>query len=248
MSGDISRRKLFRVATAAGTVGAVSALPLSGTGFAQEASAPAPHGGRPLVPAAEKPHYLFFNLLEAAFIEAAAARLIPNEDGTPGAIEAGVPVYIDRQLAGAYGGGAMMYMQGPWREGTRSQGYQLPFTPAQVYRLGMRALAKHVASVHDGATFDILPAASQDRILHDMQTGAIELEPVPSAVFFSTLLANAVEGFFVDPIYGGNRDMAGWKLVGFPGAHASYAEWVDRHGVKFDRPPISIADHGHDHG
>jgi gluconate 2-dehydrogenase gamma chain len=49
--------------------------------------------------------YVFLNGEEAAFIEAAVARLIPADDKWGGAIEAAVPTYIDRQLAGAWGAG-----------------------------------------------------------------------------------------------------------------------------------------------
>ena len=54
--------------------------------------------------------------------------------------------------------------------------------------------------------------------------------PVPAASgFFELLLKNTQEGFFADPIYGGNRDMVGWKMIGFPGARYDYRDWVERH-------------------
>ena len=68
------------------------------------------------------------------------------------------------------------------------------------------------------------------------------LESVPGALFFNLMLANTIEGFFADPIYGGNRDKIGWKLVGFPGVAASYAEHIEKHGVPYDAEPVSIAD------
>ena len=71
------------------------------------------------------------------------------------------------------------------------------------------------------------------------------------AVFFETLLANTIEGFFADPIYGGNRDMVAWRMIGFPGAYAAYINEVDQHGVDFVHQPLSVAsggDTGHDHG
>ena len=76
------------------------------------------------------------------------------------------------------------------------------------------------------------------------------LGDVPSAVFFETLLANTIEGYFADPVYGGNRDMAGWRMIGFPGAYAQFVQWVDKHGIRFNRPPMSIAMSagGHRHG
>src|SRR5690349_3677765 len=187
--GDLSRRTLFRVATAAG-----AAAMVAGRAGAQEHAPSNPPAPGP------SPVYLFFNPAEAAFIEAAVDRLIPNDDGTPGALEADVPVFIDRQLAGAYGNGAGIYLDGPWREGFPGQGYQLPFTPALLYRLGIRALAAHLTAI--GAVFEAMSAADRDRVLGNLEAGRIDLGPVPSAVFFSTLLANTIEGFFADPAYG----------------------------------------------
>lgn len=84
-------------------------------------------------------------------------------------------------------------------------------------------------------------------MLKRMQAGELDFSPLPSAIFFQALLDGTMEGFFSDPIYGGNSGMAGWTLVGFPGAYASYANDIDRHGVAWTRPPVSIAD-AHAHG
>jgi len=92
-----------------------------------------------LAPTAQ-PRYQFFNPAEAAFIEAAVAQLIPADDLGPGAVEAGVPVFIDRQLAGEYGRGLRWYMQGPWGDGTATQGYQTRLTPAALYRAAIREI------------------------------------------------------------------------------------------------------------
>jgi gluconate 2-dehydrogenase gamma chain len=67
--------------------------------------------------------YGFFNADEGAFIEAAVARLIPADELGPGALEAEVPVFIDRQLAGAWGAGERLYRSGPWQTGKPQQGY-----------------------------------------------------------------------------------------------------------------------------
>jgi PAS domain S-box-containing protein len=83
--------------------------------------------------------YLFLNAEEAAFIEAAVSRLIPADDKWGGAIEAGVPSYIDKQLAGAWGAGERLYRSGPWQPGAASQGYQLRFTPSELFRTALDA-------------------------------------------------------------------------------------------------------------
>ena len=101
---------------------------------------------RPNSPPRRRPApYLFFNAEEAAFIEAACERLIPADDDGPGALEAGVPNYIDKQLGGAWGAGERLYRSGPWQPGTPSQGYQLPFTPAELFRTALRAINNELA-------------------------------------------------------------------------------------------------------
>ena len=62
-----------------------------------------------------------------------------------------------------------------------------------------------------------------------------------SKLFFATVLTNTMEGFFADPIYGGNRDMVSWKMLGFPGARYDYRDHVEMHNQKVDLPPLSIA-------
>jgi gluconate 2-dehydrogenase gamma chain len=75
--------------------------------------------------------------------------------------------------------------------------------------------------------------------------GKTDLGGVPAAVFFDTLLKMSIEGFFCDPVYGGNRDMVAWRMIGFPGAYADYFEAVDRQGMKFEREPMGLAEHAH---
>lgn len=190
--------------------------------------------------AGQRAPYAFLNADDAAFIEAAVARLIPADETGPGALEADVPAYIDGQLAGAWGAGAGLYRQGPWQRGKSEQGYQLPFTPAELFRHALRAIH---ADVRGG--FAALGAEEQDAYLAALERGGKDLNGVPADVFFESLLELTLEGFFADPVYGGNQDMVGWKLVGFPGAYANYYELVDRHGIAFNRPPISLAADAH---
>jgi gluconate 2-dehydrogenase gamma chain len=215
-----ARRRLFQ---AAGAAGAAAALPL-GNAAAQ----------------AQKPAYVFFNPAEAAFIEAAVARLIPKDETGPGALEAGVPNYIDKQLGGAWGAGERLYRSGPWRPGSRSQGYQLPFTPVELFRTAIRA-------INQKANFAGLPAKEQDAFLDSLQKGSDDLGGVPSNVFFESLLEVTIEGFFADPAYGGNRDMVAWKMIGFPGAYADFYELVDKHNVAYKAPPTSLAQDARGH-
>jgi gluconate 2-dehydrogenase gamma chain len=190
--------------------------------------------------AGQRQPYLFFNADEADFIQAAVARLIPADESGPGALEAAVPAYIDQQLAGAWGAGERLYRSGPWQAGKEGQGYQLPFTPAELFRNALRGIAADLGKAERGK-FSALNANEQDEYLRSLEAKPRDLGGVPSDTFFDMLLTATVEGFFSDPVYGGNKDMIGWKLVGFPGAYANYYELVDQHGIAFTRPPISLA-------
>ena len=188
----------------------------------------------------QRQRYSFFNPDEAVFIEGAVARLIPADETGPGALEADVPVYIDRQLAGAWGAGADLYRSGPWQSGKPEQGYQLPFTPAELFRNALRAITDDLRKSNRGS-FAKLNAEDQDTYLQSLEKESRDLSGVPSDVFFESLLEMTIEGFFSDPAYGGNKNMIGWKLIGFPGAYANYYEFVDQHGIAFNRPPMSLA-------
>lgn len=182
----------------------------------------------------------FFNPKEATFIEAAVARLIPADDLGPGAKEAGVGTFIDRQLSGSYGGAESWYMQGPWADGTQFQGYQTRFTPAQFYRAAIKAIDSHCRNTYEGAAFAELPTNYQDQVLSGIENGEIKLEGMDGKAFFGLFLQNTIEGFFSDPIYGGNRDMVGWKLIGFPGARYDYRAYVSKHGEPIDLQPVGL--------
>jgi gluconate 2-dehydrogenase gamma chain len=187
--------------------------------------------------------YMFLAPAEVAFLDAAVARLIPADELGPGAKEAGVTYFIDQQLFGGYGVMAKMYRQGPHAEGTPQQGYQSPLTPQEVYRAAITEINAGCAKQY-GKSFAELATAQQDEVLRALDEGKFPLEAVPARFFFNMLLDNTIEGYFSDPIYGGNRGKIGWKLVGFPGVHASYANDIERHNVPWTRPPASIADAG----
>ncbi|MBV8409532.1 MAG: gluconate 2-dehydrogenase subunit 3 family protein, partial [Alphaproteobacteria bacterium] len=89
----------------------------------------------------------------------------------------------------------------------------------------------------------------QDAYLRSLHEGHKDLGGIPGTVFFDQLWQLTLEGFFSDPVYGGNRDMLSWRMIGFPGAYASYYVVVDQHGMKIDRAPMSLGEdvHGHVH-
>lgn len=234
-------RRSFVVSAGAATVIPPAVALVAGSAGAAAAAAHHPAAAPAPAPAL----YLFFNVVEVQFIEAACERLIPGDELGPGALAAAVPSYLDKQLGGAWGAGERLYRSGPWIQGTPSQGYQLPFTPAELFRTALRAINTELAK--RGPQFSELPAQAQDDYLRTLEKDNHDLDGVPSGVFFDLLLKMTVEGFFSDPVYGGNRDMVAWRMIGFPGAYADYYEAIDRHGVKFERAPLSIGEDGQGH-
>jgi gluconate 2-dehydrogenase gamma chain len=150
------------------------------------------------------------SLRQARFVDAIAARIFPATD-TPGAVEAGAVFYIDRALAAPYAH-------------LRSR-----------YTRALRALDKDARGKF-GAAFVKLSSEQQDSVLGDLESGNITALP-NSAEFFELLRAHVLEGVFGEPGYGGNRDMIGWKLVGFPGQQWGYPEtYINK---KVDLPPVT---------
>ncbi|MFM9107884.1 MAG: gluconate 2-dehydrogenase subunit 3 family protein [Chloroflexota bacterium] len=210
--------------------------------------------------------YLSLSPFQAGVLEAACERLIPADALGPGAKEAGVVFFIDRQLANEQ---AMFrgpfYRQGPFTPGEPTQGDQSIMTMRERFRIGILGLDGEARARHQQGFAD-LTGAQQDAILADLEQGKPETfgsaslmaEPatgapasiadpappvvVPAKAFFGLLLAYTQAGFVADPVYGGNLDMAGWKLIGFPGAQLGYAQWIGRHGEAFTGPYQSLAD------
>jgi gluconate 2-dehydrogenase gamma chain len=208
--------------------------------------APSIRDARSSPPDYAAPGETFFSASERAFVEAAIARIIPTDELGPGAKDAGVAVFIDRQLAGPYGRAETWYMQGPWHAGTHEQGYQIKLTPAQLYRAAIRDIDAAVRRDHDNRPFAELEAGDQDAVLTALEKRRLELPNAPADMFFSMLVQNTVEGFLADPLYGGNRDFAGWKLIGFPGPRYNYVAEIEQFGKRYDMPYVSIA--GNDAG
>lgn len=184
----------------------------------------------------------FFSAAEAQTMQAIVDRIIPPDPETPGGRDAGCAVFIDRQLAGGYGHREGLYVQGPFKEGSKEQGTQSASDPAREYRDALAALDRYCRSAAGtGATsFDALPTARQDEVLKGIEDGSISLAGVDGKTFFKHLVTDVQQGFFADPIYGGNRNMCAWKMIGFPGARYDHRDWVSRHNEPYPYPPVSI--------
>ena len=180
---------------------------------------------------------------EVHFLDAAVSRLIPEDELGPGAKQADVTFFIDRQLSGSWGTHGRNYRMGPWQEGTPQQGFQSPLTPQEIYRAAIREANLYCHEQH-GKKFCFLTIDQQDEVLQLLEGGKIEFASVSSKLFFELLLRNTFEGFFSDPMYGGNRDKVGWKLLDFPGVPAGdYAQHLERtQYVPYRVEPVSILD------
>jgi len=231
----IPRRKFLLGAGVAGTAVA------TGMRSADAANA-APGSAQPAAAAPQPEPLLTLTPTEHAFVVAAVDTFIPADELSPSASDCGVATFIDRQLAGAYGNGARLYRDGPFHKAKPELGYQLPLNPREFFRAGIAAANEWTRKTY-GKDFDRLPEATREGALKAMETGKAEFAGLSSGAFFNALLQITMEGFFADPIYGGNRDMAAWRMVGYPGLPATYREDIKKYfGKKYDKPPRSIAD------
>src|SRR5882672_1167277 len=236
MADDTIPRRNFLKGAAAGTAAALATVAPAQT------QTPAPAAQAPPGDLLETHAWLTLNATEAAFIAAAVDTLIPADQLSPSGSDCGVAVFIDRQLAGAYGNGARLYRQGPFLPAKAELGYQLSLTPREFFRAGIAATNEWTTKTY-GKDFDRLSEAEREEALKALESGKPEFVGFSSAMFFDQLLTITMEGFFADPIYGGNKDKVAWKMIGFPGLPASYREEIKTYfNKKYDKPPQSIAD------
>jgi gluconate 2-dehydrogenase gamma chain len=222
----LDRRQFLRGVVPAATLGTLGVSACSNDGRTATSSSYAP---------------TYFNSGEWAFINASVGRLIPSEGEGPGGVDAGVPEFIDRQMELPYGHGAYFYLKGPFLDNLPpTLGYQLRYAPREIYRLGIAA-ANSAAQKSLGKDFSQLSAANQDQFLAAMEKGEASFATVPATVFFAQLLTNTKEGYFADPLYGGNRGMVAWEWIGFPGARADFTDWIDQAGRRYPYGAVSIS-------
>src|SRR5664280_967756 len=183
----------------------------------------------------------YFTREEWVFLQAACGRLIPADENGSGAVELGVPEFIDREMEGPFGHAATWYMQGPFTPAQPELGYQSPLTPREVYRAGIAAVDKHCKRIFGNKSFSELSVTQQDSVLTDLEKGTLDFENVSGKSFFGFLLQNTKEGYLADPIHGGNKNMGSWKMIGFPGARADFLDWVNKYGARYPLSSVDIA-------
>ncbi len=232
-------RRVFLKGAVVGTAALAAGRPAA----AQTPAAPAAAGTSAATsPPSDAEPLLTLTATEHAFIVAAVDTFIPADELTPSGSGCGVAIFIDRQLAGAYGMGARLYRQGPFPKAKPELGYQLSLNPREFFRAGIEAANAWTHKIY-GKDFDRLSETDREAALKAMEDNKAPFEGLSSRMFFEALLQITMEGFFADPIYGGNRDMAAWKMIGYPGLPATYREEIVTYfGKKYDKPPRSIAD------
>ncbi len=236
MTDEISPIGRRRFLVGAGTAVAAGLSPQA------QAQAPQPAPAAANAPAPDNEPLLTLTATEHAFMVAAADTLIPADELSPSGSQCGVATFIDRQLAGAYGAGARLYRDGPFPKAKPELGYQLALTPREFFRAGVEAANEWSRKTY-GKDFDRLTEKNREEAMKALEQGKAQFPGFTSTMFFNALLQITMEGFFADPMYGGNRNMAAWKMVGYPGLPATYREEIKTYfGKKFDRPPQSIAD------
>ena len=223
---DPSRRKFIQTSVATSSICLVPAIAFS----KDNPDANAPY----------QPQY--FTQAEWAFINAITDQLIPEDELGGGAIAAGVPEFIDRQMLTDFGTGDLFYMHGPYHiDSLPTLGYQEQYPPNELYRQAIKQIEAYLNQQYQ-KNFADLDSATQIDVMQTMEAGKIPLEGISSSTFFFNLLwKNTQEGFLSDPQYGGNKNMIGWKLVGFPGARADFMDYVDKPGQVYPYGPVDIA-------
>jgi gluconate 2-dehydrogenase gamma chain len=233
---NVPRRSFLKGAGAAGTLAATA---LTG-GLTRPTEAQAAPALAAQVPQAEP--MLTLTATEAAFLSAAYDTIIPADALSPSGTDCGLVTYIDRQLAGAWGSGARMYRNGPFLPSKPEYGYQLPLTPREYFAAGIKAANAWAIKTY-GKEFDRLLPADRTKALSTMEQGQAQFDGFDAKMFFEAVLQSAMEGFFADPIYGGNRNKVAWKMVGYPGLPATWAnKALEYRGKKVTIEPQSIAD------
>ena len=197
-----------------------------------------PNAGNPPAPVRPGP-WQFFTLDEATAVQALADRIIPPDPQMPGGKDAGCAVFVDRQLAGPYGRAEGHYNRPPFMHGAKNQGSQTAGGPAKTYRDGLAALDRYCRAQH-GKPFAGLNDDVKDEVLKGLEDEKIKLDGVDGGAFFKEVVDDVKTGFFADPIYGGNRDMVAWKMIGFPGVRYNYLDWIDRHNERYPLPAVSM--------
>ncbi len=224
-----NRRELFKLI---GLTGLTSILLSPRSSFSEEK------------PAAESVEmgFVFFTAEEVAFIKSYVDILIPADEFSPSASSCGVANFIDRQLSGSFGVASRTYLQGPFYNGSPSQGYQKPFTPSEIYRKSIHQINEYCQRKYK-LPFDMIGVKNQQRVVDRVHSNRLLKNSELLMDFSKLILQNTKEGFFADPVYFGNKNKVSWKMIGYPGVLALYSQAIKKFkGKKYSAPVYSIED------
>ena len=235
-SASPTRRRFFR------TLGAIPVAVAALPGCSDRPAHGVPSTpGAPTQEAKTPYRATFFHPDEWAFIVAAADRLIPSDDVGPGAVELGVPEFLDRHMNTPYAAGDIWYMQGPFVEAGKEFGYQGPLPLRDILRVGIKAFDTYCRQHHDGKAFADLDRELQNKLLSDADNAKITFPDIPAKAFFDYFLNEVRYGYFADPSYGGNRDMGAWKAIAYPGVRAEFLDWVTVRDKPYPLGPVDLS-------
>lgn len=182
---------------------------------------------------------MFFTRFEDfVVLQHAVECIYPENDNGPGAIELGVPYFIDKQLAGEWGSNGKDYRQGPF---TNDSAEDASLNRGELFINGLRKINQESQERFD-TTFDEAESDQQNEIIQDLEDDKIKMKGVKSSIFFTLLRDGTLEGAYSDPLYGGNRDMAGWKMKEYPGPVVSYGDIIDAEEF-IKKDPVSLTDY-----
>jgi gluconate 2-dehydrogenase gamma chain len=186
---------------------------------------------------------MYFTPEQFKTVEAAVERIYPADDNGPGAKDLGVAFYIDHQLAGDWGFNAREYMQAPFYQGEKVQGYQGRLRRREIFDIALREMQNYSQSKYQKNFSDLTPE-QQDEVLGAFEKNQVKVTTISPSGFFNMLRSSTLEGTYADPLYGGNRNMEGWKMRNYPGGgQMSFTQVIDKEFTKI--PPKSLQDHLH---
>lgn len=160
-------------------------------------------------------------------LAAATERIFPKDDNGPGAIELGVPYFIDKQLAGFWGFNSKDYTQGPFKpDKSDTHGLQSKLNRGEMFLEGLRRIQEISQKEHDEKFFD-LEGEDQDAILERFESNDVDVKGMRADTFFALLRNTTIEGVYSDPVYGGNKDMQGWKMMEYPGPRMGWMDEIE---------------------
>ncbi|MGG3469211.1 gluconate 2-dehydrogenase subunit 3 family protein [Neobacillus pocheonensis] len=183
---------------------------------------------------------MYFTPEQYRIVEAATERIYPKDDHGPGAKELGVAFFIDHQLAGDWGFNSREYMQAPFFKGEKVQGFQGRLKRRDIFDIAIRELNNHSQAVYKKDFID-LKGDEKDAILKDFEEDKVNITTISPSGFFNMLRSSTLEGVYSDPLYGGNKNMDGWKMRNYPGSKMAYASVIEKDFKKIK--PQSLQNH-----